>query len=117
MLFYAFKITVAIAIIHGNSVEAIQISWFSVNLLLCYMNTIDFTIILMINFICNGWIMSFGQAVKCWSWHQILKCLLTFFVFCKDFEKKDELFCNFCDEIIQPFLDLEAALKCTSQQH
>ena len=38
-----------------------------------------------------------------------------FFVFCR-IEKKDELLCNFCNEITQLFLDLEGAPKCISQQ-
>ena len=59
----------------------------------------------------NAWIMSFGQAVKCWNWRRFLKCLFTFLVFCW-IEKKNKLLCNFCKEITQPFLDLENAPKC-----
>jgi hypothetical protein len=36
MLFYAFKVAVAIVFLRGNAVEAIQISLFSVHVPLCY---------------------------------------------------------------------------------
>jgi hypothetical protein len=32
-------------------------------------------------------------------------------------KKKEELLCNFCNEITQPFLDLEDSARCISQQH
>ena len=39
----------------------------------------------LINFVCRyrnyAWTTSFGQAVKCWNWRWILKCLFTFLCF------------------------------------
>ena len=51
-----------------------------------------------------------------WTGRQMLKLAsnfemyIYFFVFCW-IEKKDELLCNFCNDITQPFLDLEDAPK------
>ena len=56
-----------------------------------------------------------------WRRHRILKLAsnlgmcINFFVYCL-IEKKDEMLCNFHTEITQPFINLEGALKCVSQQ-
>ena len=59
-------------------------------------------------------VMSFGQAVECWNWHRILKCLFTFLCYA-GLKKKEELLCNFCNQITQTFLDLESVPICIVQ--
>ena len=74
------------------------------------------------HFFCVLWIRLLCVDHVVWTGLHMLKLASNFeifnyfFVFCW-IEKKDELLCNFCNDITQPFLDLEGAPKCISQQH
>ena len=52
-------------------------------------------------------IMWFQQVVKWWNWHWILNCLFTFLF---SAGSKQSL-CKFCNEISQPFLNLDGVLN------
>ena len=51
----------------------------------------------------NARMVSFGEAVECWNWHRILKCLFTWLKW------RTSCSSNFCNEITK--LDLEGAPK------
>ena len=59
-------------------------------------------------FLVDVCIMSFKQIVEYWNWGGILNIHLLFcFLPCH----KNELLCKFYNEIVQPFLNLEGAVK------